>query len=150
MEIILLEKIENLGKVGDRVAVRPGYARNYLFPKSKALPATPENVAAVEARRAELERAAMDFLSEAKTRAQVLEGQVITLARKAGQEGRLFGSVGTQDIAQALHEETGVPLEKHHVRLAAGALREVGEHEVVIHLHPDVNVTVTVNVIAEA
>jgi large subunit ribosomal protein L9 len=150
MEIILLEKIENLGKVGDRVAVRPGYARNYLFPKSKALPATAENVATVEARRAELERAALDFLGEAKTRAQVLEGKVITLARKAGQEGRLFGSVGTLDIAQALHEMTGVTLEKHHVRLATGPLREVGEHEVVIHLHPDVNVSVTVNVIAEA
>jgi large subunit ribosomal protein L9 len=149
MEVILLEKVENLGKVGDRVAVRPGYARNYLLPRRKALPATPENVATVEARRADLEQAASDHLGAAKTRSEALKDVTVTIARKAGTEGRLFGSVGTADVAEVLTATVGFPVQKHQVRLPAGPLRELGEYEVVIHLHADVNATVKVSIVAE-
>jgi large subunit ribosomal protein L9 len=150
MEVILLEKVENLGGVGDRVAVRPGFARNYLLPRRMALAATPDNIAAVEARRAELERAAADAVVAAKSKSGSLDGVVITIARKAGGEGKLFGSVGTADVAEALAAAVGFPVEKQQVRMPAGSLRELGEYEVLIHLHADVNATIKVNVVPEA
>jgi large subunit ribosomal protein L9 len=149
MEVILLEKVENLGNVGDRVAVRPGFARNYLLPRRKALPANADNVAAVEARRAELERAAGDALAAAKTRGEALNGTVVTITRKAGGEGKLFGSVTSADVAEALSAVAGFPVEKQQVRLATGPLRELGEFDVVIHLHADVNAAVKVNILPE-
>jgi large subunit ribosomal protein L9 len=150
MEVILLEKVENLGNVGDRVAVRPGFARNYLLPRRKALPATAENVAAVETQRAELERLAGDSLAAAKTQSEALNGTVVTITRKAGGEGKLFGSVTAADVAEALSAVVGFPVEKQQVRLAAGPLRELGEFDVQIHLHADVNAAVKVNILPES
>jgi large subunit ribosomal protein L9 len=147
MEVILLEKIEHLGAMGDRVKVKPGYGRNYLIPKGKAASATAENIAAFEARRAELEKAAADALAGAQARRDQLDGLVVRLSAKAGDEGKLFGSVGTLDIAQAIID-AGVKVERHEIRLPNGPLRHVGEHPVQLHLHSDVNVEV--NVIVEA
>lgn len=148
MEVILLEKVHKLGNLGDRVKVKPGYGRNYLIPNKMAVPATPENVAAVEARRAELERVQQEHLAAARERAERLAGFTVTIAARAGTEGRLFGSVGTADIAEAV-TAAGIELERREVRLPAGPLREVGAHDVVLHLHPDVDVTITVRVVAE-
>jgi len=148
MEVILLEKIENLGVMGDKVKVRPGYGRNFLIPKGKAAPATEANIAAFEARRAELEKAAAEALAAAEARRDKLAGMSITITAKAGDEGRLFGSVGTADIADAINA-AGVEVERHEVRLPAGAFRQVGEYEVQLHLHSDVNTTVTLTIAAE-
>jgi len=141
MEIILLEKIENLGAMGDRVNVKPGYGRNYLIPQGKAAPATEENIAAFEARRIELEKTAAEILTEAEARRDQLADTAITVKAKAGEEGKLFGSIGTADIAAALAEK-GVAVERHEIRLPEGAFRHVGEYDVQLHLHSDVNVTV--------
>jgi large subunit ribosomal protein L9 len=149
MEVILLEKIENLGVMGDRVRVKPGYGRNFLIPQGKATAATAENIAAFEARRAELERAAADSLARAQARREQLAGIVIRLSAKAGDEGKLFGSVGTADIAHAVNE-AGVKVERHEVRLPNGPLRQVGEHHVHLHLHSDVNAEIQVVVEAES
>jgi large subunit ribosomal protein L9 len=143
MEIILLEKVENLGKIGDRVRVRSGYARNYLIPKGKATLATPENIAKFEARRAELEAKAAAELAEAQERARKLEGVVLKIEVQAGAEGKLFGSVGTVDIAEAIRKH-GVAVERSEIRLREGPLRVVGEHRVDLHLHTDVNVELKV------
>lgn len=143
MQVILLEKIDNLGGIGDLVKVKPGYARNYLIPKGKATVATPENIAKFEERRAELEARAAEELARAKERARKLEGQAVRIKAQAGPEGKLFGSIGTADIAEAL-SSLGVEVERSEVRLPEGPLRVVGDHEVEIHLHSDVNVTVTV------
>ena len=148
MEVILLEKIQNLGDLGQTVRVKPGYARNFLLPAGKAIPATAENQAEFEARRAELERQQSDALGAAQAKADSLAGVSVTIARKAGEEGKLFGSVGTQDIAAAV-TAAGVELTRQEVRLPAGSLREVGEYEVGVHFHADVDATVTVNVAAE-
>jgi large subunit ribosomal protein L9 len=148
MEVILLEKIDNLGAMGDRVTVKPGYGRNFLIPQGKAAPATAENVAAFEARRAELEKAAAEALAGAEARREQLADMTVTLKAKAGEEGKLFGSVGTADIAHAF-EAAGVPVERHEIRLPEGAFRQTGEHEVQLHLHTDVNVTVKVFIEAE-
>jgi len=148
MEVILLEKVDNLGALGDKVRVRPGYARNYLLPQGKAKFATPENIAEFEARRAELERAAAEALAAAETRRQSLEGMVIEITAKAGGEGKLFGSIGAGDIADAVTAR-GVEIEKREVRLPEGPLRQVGEHEVELHLHADVNASIRVVVIGE-
>ena len=148
MDVILLEKIRGLGALGDTVKVKPGFARNYLIPQGKATSATPENLAAFEARRAELERQQADVLAAAQARAEQLNGMVVTIARKAGDEGRLFGSVGGRDVAEAL-TEAGAAVDKAEVRLAEGALRDTGEHEVEIHLHADVDATVTVSIVPE-
>jgi large subunit ribosomal protein L9 len=148
MEVILLEKIEHLGAMGDRVKVKPGYGRNYLIPKGKAASATAENIAAFEARRAELEKAAADALVGAQARRDQLEGLVVQISAKAGDEGKLFGSVGTLDIAQAI-TDAGVKVERHEIRLPNGPLRHVGEHPVQLHFHSDVNVEVNVVVEAE-
>lgn len=150
MDLILLEKVHNLGALGDRVRVKPGYGRNYLIPRGKAAPATESNIVKFEARRAELEKAEAATLAQAQVRATALTAlAAVSLTRKGGEEGKLYGSVGTPDIAEAL-TEAGVATEKHEVRLSNGPLREAGEHEVQIHLHPDINVTVKITIVAEA
>jgi large subunit ribosomal protein L9 len=148
MEIILLEKIDNLGAMGERVKVKPGYGRNYLVPKGKAKPATAENIAAFEAMRAELEKAAADSLAAAEARRAQLVDMTITIAANAGDEGKLFGSVGTADIADAL-TAAGVAVERHEVRLPEGAFRQVGDYEVQLHLHSDVDASVKLSIVAE-
>lgn len=149
MEIILLEKVENLGAMGDRVRVRPGYGRNYLVPKGKAKPATPENIAAFDAIRAELEQAAAGSLAAAEARREQLEGMSITIAANAGDEGKLFGSVGTADIAAAVTAQ-GVEIDRHEVRLPNGVFRQVGDYEVQLHLHSDVNATIKLSITPES
>ncbi|MEN8762268.1 MAG: 50S ribosomal protein L9 [Thiogranum sp.] len=142
MEVILLEKVENLGSLGDRVSVKPGYGRNFLIPSGKATPATEEYIKAFEARRAELEKTAADALSEAEARRARLADMTITLKAKAGDEGKLFGSIGTADIAAAIVAD-GVDVERSEVRLPEGAFRQLGEYRVQIHLHTDVNTELT-------
>ena len=141
MEIILLEKIANLGAMGEKVNVKPGYGRNYLIPQGKAAAATPENIADYQARRAELEKASADALTAANARREELLDKVITIASHAGEEGKLFGSVGTADIAHAL-TESGTAVERHEVRLPEGAFRMVGEYDVLLQLHTDVDATI--------
>jgi large subunit ribosomal protein L9 len=148
MEIILLEKIANLGAMGEKVNVKPGYGRNYLIPQGKATPATAENIAAYEARRADLEKAAAEALAAAVARRDALLDKVITLVSKAGDEGKLFGSIGTADIASVISEQL-VVVERNEVRLPDGAFRTIGEHEVQIQLHTDVNVAVKLVIEAE-
>ena len=148
MQIILLEKIENLGNIGDIVKVKPGYGRNFLLPKGKAKMATKENVAEFEQVRVELEKQAAHELGTAQQRAESLNGVTVEIKAKAGSEGKLFGSVGTVDIAEAC-EAKGVTVERREVRLPDGPLRVVGEHDVEIHLHTDVNAMIKVNVVAE-
>jgi large subunit ribosomal protein L9 len=148
MEVILLEKIENLGVMGDKVNIKPGYGRNYLIPKGKAAPATEANIAAFEARRAELEKVAAETLAAAGARRDRLADMNITITAKAGDEGKLFGSIGTADIADAINA-AGVTVERHEVRLPEGAYRQVGEYEVQLHLHTDVNTTIKLTIAAE-
>ena len=148
MEIILLEKIDNLGAMGDKVNVNPGFARNYLVPKGKAKPATAENIAEFEARRAELEQAAAVALAAAEARRDQLDGKTINITAKAGEEGKLFGSVGTSDIAEAV-KDAGVDIERNVIRLPDGAFRQAGEFEVLVHLHTDVNATIKLTITAE-
>jgi len=148
MEVILLEKIAHLGDIGDRVTVKPGFGRNYLLPGGKATLATAENVARFEARRAELESKAAAELASAKTRAAALEGLKLSLAAKAGSEGKLFGSIGTTDIAEACLA-AGHKVERAEVRLPGGPIRMVGEHVIVLHLHSDIDVEEPLAVIAE-
>jgi large subunit ribosomal protein L9 len=148
MDIILLQKVANLGNIGDRVKVRSGYGRNFLLPEGKATLATPENVARFEARRAELERLAHEHLSSAEERAVALKDFKLTIRAKAGTEGKLFGSIGTSDIAEAATRE-GFKVERSEVRLPAGPLRTVGEHQLVLHLHADVDVPLNVLIVAE-
>jgi large subunit ribosomal protein L9 len=148
MDVILLEKVANLGNLGDRVEVRSGYARNYLLPKGKATLATPTNVKKFEERRAELEKIARESLTGAEGRKAKFEGFTLTLTAKAGSEGKLFGSVGTADIAEAA-TAAGQPLERSEVRLPNGPLRSVGEHVVVVHLHTDIDLELPVTIQAE-
>ncbi|MDV3237374.1 MAG: 50S ribosomal protein L9 [Gammaproteobacteria bacterium] len=148
MQVILLEKVENLGNLGDQVKVRSGYGRNFLIPKGKATPATPDNIARFEARRAELEKAAAEALAAAEARKAGLEGLRVTITAKAGDEGKLFGSIGTTDIAHAV-TAAGQPVERHEVRLPEGPFRAVGEFEVELHLHTDVNATITLVIAPE-
>ena len=148
MEVILLEKIYKLGELGEKVTVRPGYGRNYLIPKRKAVPATAENVAKFEEQRAELERAEAEGMATAETRAEELQGIEVTIKANAGAEGKLFGSVGTSDIADAVVAAGGA-IEKRDIRLPQGPLRDVGDYEVSVHLHADVDVKLKVTIIAE-
>ncbi len=149
MEVILLEKVENLGTIGDKVKVRPGYARNYLLPHGKAALATEANLAELEARRAEFEAREAEARTEAEARAEKVRELKLVIRAKSGPEGKLFGSIGTPDIADAA-EAAGVPIERSEVRLPdTGPLRTVGEHEVEIHLHTEVSVPLTVVVEAE-
>ncbi len=149
MEVILLERVANLGKLGDKVRVRPGYGRNYLVPQGKAVPATEENLKAFEARRAELEKAAAEALAAAQARAEKIAAiGVLTLRRKAGDEGKLFGSVTNIDIAEAL-AEGGAEVERREISMPEGPIRAIGEYKVTILLHTDVNQPLTVVVEAE-
>lgn len=148
MDVILLQKVTNLGNIGDRVKVKSGYGRNFLLPKGKATVATAENVAKFEARRAELEKQAQDELVAAQARATKLEGFKLTMTAKAGNEGKLFGSVGNVDIIDAL-AKAGHVVTRAEVRLGAGPIRHVGEHTVQLQLHADVMVDVPVIVTAE-
>jgi large subunit ribosomal protein L9 len=148
MEVILLQKVANLGNIGDRVKVRSGFGRNFLLPGGKATLATPENVARFEARRAELERAAREHLTSATDRAEAMKEFKLTIRAKTGTEGKLFGSIGTADIAEACTRE-GFKVERSEVRLPAGPLRMVGEHTVNLHLHADVDVPLHVSIVAE-
>ena len=148
MEIILLEKVANLGNIGDRVKVRSGFGRNFLLPQGKATLATAENVARFEARRAELERIAHEQLESGQRRAEDLKEFRLTITAKAGTEGKLFGSIGTSDIAEAC-TRAGHPISRSEVRLPTGPLRTVGEHTVDLHLHADVDVQLPVTIIAE-
>ncbi|MDY0022101.1 50S ribosomal protein L9 [Arenimonas caeni] len=149
MELILLQKVVNLGGLGDKVKVKPGYGRNFLIPYGKAVPATPENVAAFEAKRAEYEAKANAVHAEAEARKAKLEGASVTIAANASTEGKLFGSVGPRDIAEAF-TAAGFPLEKNEVVLGEGPLRRTGEFEIEVRLHADVETTVKVVVEAEA
>lgn len=148
MEVILLQKVANLGNVGDRVKVRSGFGRNFLLPQGKATLATPDNIARFEARRAELERMAREHLQSAEERAVALRDFKLTVSAKAGTEGKLFGSVGTSDIAEAV-TRAGFHLERSEVRLPNGPLRMLGEHLVSLHLHADIDVPLHVTIIAE-
>ena len=148
MDVILLEKVDGLGNLGDVARVRPGYGRNYLIPQGKAKPATAENVKFFEERRAELERQAQDVLVAAEQRKGQLEGLAVTIRAKAGDEGKLFGSVGTSDIADAV-TAAGVMVTRQEVRLPEGPLRVVGTFQIALHLHSDVDAEVTVVVESE-
>jgi large subunit ribosomal protein L9 len=150
MQIILLDKIANLGGLGDQVTVKAGYARNFLIPTGKAVPATKANVAVFEERRAELEAKLAEQLAAAQARADklsALEGVVI--ASKAGDEGKLFGSIGTRDIADAI-TAAGVEVAKSEVRLPLGTIRSIGEYEIDVQVHSEITATVKLNVVAEA
>ncbi len=148
MNVILLEKVNNLGDLGDEVFVKAGFARNFLLPKKKAVQANDANRAVFEERRKELEDAANEKLSAAKEKAQALNEYLLTIQVKAGEEDRLFGSVGTQDIADALVSK-GLEVERSEVRLPDGAIRVLGEYEVDIQLHSDVTATIHLHVVAE-
>jgi large subunit ribosomal protein L9 len=148
MNVILLESVENLGGIGDLVKVKPGYGRNYLLPQGKAALATPENMKAIEARRAELETAAAEELAKAKSRAKAFEGLEVVINANVGSEGKLFGSVGPVDIVDAL-AEVQVEVERAEVRMPEGPIQEVGDYTIGIHLHSDVDVDVLVRVVGE-
>ncbi len=148
MEVILLKNVGHLGELGEKVSVRSGYGRNYLIPSGFAVPATAANLTAFEEQRAELEKEAVDGLAGAESRREKLDGLTVTVARKAGDEGKLFGSVGTQDIADAVRE-MGMELEKQEVRLPEGPFRAVGEYEVTLHLHADVDAAIKLEVVPE-
>ena len=148
MEVILLQKVANLGNIGDRVKVKSGFGRNFLLPQGKATVATADNVARFEERRAELEKAAREHLSTAQERAEAMKDFRLRITAKAGAEGKLFGSVGTADIAEACTRE-GFKVQRSEVRLPNGAIRMVGEHVVSLHLHADVDVPIPVTIVAE-
>ena len=148
MDVILLQKVANLGNIGDRVKVKSGFGRNYLLPQGKATLATPAHIAKFEERRAELEKAARELLQSAEERQIALKDFKLTIRAKAGTEGKLFGSVGTADIAEALQREN-FKIERSEVRLPSGPLRTVGDHTVSLHLHADVDVPLPVTIVAE-
>jgi len=149
MQLILLQKVTNLGSLGDKVDVKPGYGRNYLVPQGKAVPATAANVAEFEAKRAEYEAKAEAIHAEANARIGKLEGASVTIYVNASAEGKLYGSVGPRDIAEAL-TKTGLSVEKSEVVMGEGAIRNIGEYEVIVHLHADVETPVKVVVAPEA
>jgi large subunit ribosomal protein L9 len=149
MQVILLERVANLGSLGEVVKVKDGFARNYLIPHGKAKRATPENLAMFESRRAELERTQADALAAAQARATQLEGLAIQIAQKAGVDGRLFGSVTNFDIVEALAKQN-IEVERAQVRMPQGPLKQVGEFPIPISLHTDVIATITVSVLAES
>ena len=148
MNVILLERQANLGDLGEEVSVKAGFARNFLIPQGKAVRATEENRGMFEGRRVELEHAADEQIGQARTRAESLEGLTLTLVVKAGEEGKLYGSVGTRDIAEAVSKERS-KVQKSEVRLPEGVIRSIGEFDVDLQLHSDVTVTVKVSVVAE-
>lgn len=143
MKVILQERVTNLGNVGDQVNVKPGFARNYLLPRGKAVQATENNVVAFEKRRAELEKKAAEVLAAAKERATQLEGHAVTLTAQASEEGKLFGSITPRDIAKAVHD-SGKALEKSEVEMPEGPIRVVGEFSITVHLHGEVSAKIKV------
>ncbi len=147
MNVILLENVENLGGIGDLVKVKPGYGRNYLLPQGKAALATPENMKAIEARRAELEKAAAEELAKAQERSKAFENLEIVIKANAGSEGKLFGSVGPIDITEAL-AEVQVEVERAEIRMPEGPIHEIGDYAIGVHLHSEVNVELLVHVVA--
>jgi len=149
VRVILQEKIANLGKVGDQVTVKPGYGRNYLLPKQKAVLATPESITEFEKRRAELEKAANEVLAVAKARATKLEALTLKIEAQASDEGKLFGSIGPRDIADAA-TEAGVELSKSEVSMPEGPIRQIGENEITLVLHSEVTAVIKLEVIASA
>ena len=148
MEVILLEKIDNLGELGEKVTVKSGYGRNYLFPHKKAIPATQDNVENFEARRYELQLREDEKLAAAQERADKIALMDITMTANAGEEGKLYGSIGTRDIAEVVSQQ-GVEIAKSEVRMPHGPLRELGEYEIDIHLHSEVNVLLKLGVVPE-
>jgi len=148
MDVILLEKIDRLGTLGDVVNVKAGYARNFLLPQGKAKIASAENITELEGRRAELEAAAAEVLASAETRKVELEGKEISITSKSGSEGKLFGSVGNMDVADAI-TAAGVAIEKKEVRMPEGPIRMAGEYDITLHLHADVDVIIKLTVIGE-
>ena len=148
MQVILLEKIEKVGMLGDLVEVKSGYARNFLLPQGKAEMATPANMEAFQQRRAELEQQQAEALASATSRKSALDGTTVSITSRAGTEGKLFGSIGTEEIRMAF-ESAGQTVEKKEIRLPEGPLRNVGEHPITLHLHTDVDAEVTVNVVGE-
>lgn len=148
MQVILLQRIVNLGKLGETVDVKPGYGRNYLIPQGKALPATAPNVEKFEARRAELEAQEAEELAAAQQRADALKDVNVIMRAKSGDEGKLFGSIGTRDIAEAL-TKSGLEVDRSEVKLPEGAFRQVGEFNVDIQLHHDVTTTILVTILSE-
>ncbi len=148
MQVILLEKIDKVGMLGDLVDVKAGFARNFLLPQGKAEMATPGNVEAFNQRRAELEQQQAEALASANSRKSALDGTTVSIASRAGTEGKLFGSIGAEEIRAAL-ESAGHSVEKKEIRLSEGPLRNIGEHPVTLHLHADVNAEVIVNVVGE-
>jgi large subunit ribosomal protein L9 len=149
MEVILLKKVANLGNIGDRVKVKSGYGRNFLLPTGRATLATMANVAKFETMRAEFEKKAAQDLSDAEGRAAVLKDYKLTISAKAGSEGKLFGSIGTADIAESL-TRAGYPAQRAEVRMPNGPIRMIGDHSLALHLHTDVTVDITVTVVPEA
>jgi large subunit ribosomal protein L9 len=145
MELILLEKVQKLGDLGEKVNVKPGYGRNYLVPSGKAIPATPANIAQFEARREELEKVAFTKLSTAEERVAALEGFEIVLAANASEEGKLYGSIGPREISDAVTAR-GITLTKAEVIMGEGPIRYTGEHDVLVHLHADVETEIKVTV----
>ncbi len=148
MDVILLEKIDRLGALGDVVKVKPGYARNFLLPTGKAKVATPDNIKELEERRAELEAKAAEMLATAQTRKEKLDGLAVSITSKSGTEGKLFGSVGTADIADAINA-AGVEVEKKEVRMPTGPIRIAGDYDIELHLHTDVDAVIKLTVIGE-
>ena len=148
MEVILFEKIDRLGSIGDLVNVKSGFARNFLLPQGKAKVATDANKAEIESRRAELETQAADTLASAEKRRDQIEAMTIEITAKSGTEGKLFGSIGNMDISAAL-VEAGVEVEKREVRLPDGPIRQAGEYEITLHLHTDVDAVAKVTIIGE-
>lgn len=148
MEVILLEKIANLGNLGDKVNVKSGYGRNFLLPQGKATMATASNIAMFEARRAEFEKVAADKKVAAQARATKLNELEISITANAGDEGKLFGSIGTQDIAELLTNNAGIEVHKSEVRLPNGTIRHIGEYNIDLHLHTDVDATIKLVVVA--
>ena len=148
MNVILLERVNNLGDLGDEVSVKPGFARNYLIPNAKAVQANNANREVFEQRRAELEAKANEILGVAKSRAEKIEGHILTIMVKSGEEGRLYGSVGTQDIADALTAD-GHEVERSEVRLPDGAIRAIGEYDIAVQLHSDVTAGIKAAVVEE-
>ncbi|MGI9224425.1 MAG: 50S ribosomal protein L9 [Woeseiaceae bacterium] len=146
MNVILLDNVENLGKIGDLVKVKPGYGRNYLLPQGKAALATAENMKQIEARRAELEKAAAEEFAAAKTRAAAIDGMELVIQANAGPEGKLFGSVGPIDIADAF-DKVQVEVQRSEIRMPEGPIQELGEFQVGVHLHPDVNVEIAIRIV---
>ena len=148
MNVILLDKVENLGDIGDMVNVKPGYGRNYLLPQGKATLATKQNLAEFESRRAELEKASAEELAAAKARANLIEGMELVIPANVGSEGKLFGSVGPIDITEAF-SKVGVEVARAEIRMPDGPIHEIGDFSIGLHFHSDVDVDINLKVVAE-